>query len=220
MRSIKPQKKYGIVNIGITKYIGNMAHIDCRKVFDVGAKVTIAKRIVDNFNQDYTLAPAWEKDCIGAQNSEDGLVVTDVYDDFIVVKGESGHNLVTIASLNLNQLEEYIYKPEILYAFADNQARSGKLRNICEDIDTAFPWSRTPEGEEFWCSIRNVEKVEYPNIKESQQTNQNTSNHEIRLQKQKSLVFHGGRPEGTRVRSTKHKASIRSRQISNTACHL
>ena len=197
-----------------------MAHIDCRKVFDVGAKVTIAKRIVDNFNQDYTFAPAWEKDCIGAQNSEDGLVVTHVYDEFIVVKGESGNNLVTIASLNLNQLEKYIDKPEILYAFADNQARLGKLRNICEELDTAFRWIETPEGEGFWGDILLGREVEYPNKKESQQTNQNTNNHKIRLQKQKSLVSHGGRPEGTRVRSTKHKASIRSRQISHTACHL
>lgn len=197
-----------------------MPHIDCRKVFDIGAKVTLSQRIVDNFNPNYIFIPACEKDCMDAQNSEDGLIVTHVYDEFIVVKAESEHHIITITTLNLHQLEKYIDKPEILYAFADNQARRGKLRNICEDLDTAFPWSRTPEGEEFWCSIRNGEKVEYPSIKESQQTNQNTNNHEIRLQKQKSLISHGGRPEGTRVRSTKHKASIRSRQISNTACHL
>ena len=176
-----------MTNIGITKSIVNMAHIDCRKVFDVGAKVTLSQRIVDNFNPKYIFAPAWEKDCIDAQNSEDGLVVTHVYDEFIVVKGASEHHIVAIASLNLNQLEKYIYRPEILYAFADNQDRRGKLRNICEDLSTAFRWIETPEGEGFWGDILLGREVEYPNIKESQQTNQNTNNHEIRLQKQKSL---------------------------------
>lgn len=197
-----------------------MAHIDYRKVFDIGAKVTLSQRIVDNFNGKYTFVPAWETDCMVAQNSEDGLVVTHVYDEFIIVKGASEDYIVTINDLNLNQLEKYIDKPEILYAFADNQARCGKLRNICQELNTAFRWIETPEGEGFWGDILLGREVEYTNEKESQQTNQNTNNHEIRLQKQKSLISHGGRPEGTRVRSTKHKASIRSRQISNTACHL
>lgn len=209
-----------MIDIDSTKPIGNMAHIDCRKVFDVGAKVTLSQRIVDNFNPNYIFIPAWEKDCMDAQNSEGGLIVTHVYDEFIVVKAESEHHIITITTLNINQLEKYIDKPEILYAFADNQARRGKLRNICEDLNTAFRWIETPEGEGFWRGILLGLEVEYQNKKESQQTNQNTNKHEIRLQKQKSIVFHGGRPEGTRVRSTKHKASIRSRQISNTACHL
>ena len=196
-----------------------MAHIDYRKVFDIGAKVTLAERIVNNVKTN-PRAPLWQKDCFDAQNSKEGLVIRNVGEDFVQVQSKFYSWTICIGDLNIRQLRQYIDIPEILYAFAENQAIRNKPRNICEDLDTAFLWRKTPEGEGFWSSIYNGIKVEYQNKKESQQTNQNTNNHEIRLQKQKSLIHHGGRPEGTRVRSTKHKASIRSRQISNTACHL
>ena len=208
-----------MIGIDSTKPISNMANIDYRKVFDIGAKVTLAEHIVDNVRIN-PRAPLWQKDCFNAQNSKEGLVIRNVGEDFVQVQSKFSIWTLGIGDLNLRQLRQYIDKPEILYAFAENQATRSKPRNICEDLDTAFLWRKTPEGEGFWSSVYEGGKVEYPNKKESQQTNQNTNNHEIRLQKQKSLVSHGGRPEGTRVRSTKHKASIRSRQISNTACHL
>ena len=208
-----------MIGIDSTKPISNMANIDYRKVFDIGAKVTLAEHIVDNVRIN-PRAPLWQKDCFNAQNSKEGLVIRNVGEDFVQVQSKFSSWTLGIGDLNLRQLRQYIDKPEILYAFAENQATRSKPRNICEDLDTAFLWRKTPEGEGFWSSVYEGGKVEYPNKKESQQTNQNTNNHEIRLQKQKSLISHGGRPEGTRVRSTKHKASIRSRQISNTACHL
>lgn len=198
-----------------------MEQLDYTKLFDVGEKITLSS----NFLNRYYDPNSWEQDCINTQEKYGSLRITEVNPTNIYIKGIRTVWVLTIYCINLYQLEPYKENPEILYAFADNQAKQGKKRNISFPLSMAFNWKTTPEGYDFWRKINNnidnnnsksEESIEIS--KENQQTTQN-NNHEIRLQKQKAIIIRGTRPEGGRICSSKHKASIRSRQISYTACH-
>ena len=200
-----------------------MANLDYTKLFDVGEKVTLSS---DFLSYNYNLK-SWEQDCINVQKKQGSLKIIEVGPTGVYVAGTKINWYLGIYDINLHQLEPYRENPEILYAFANNQVLQGKKRNISTDIRSAFIWRDTPEGSDFWIAISKGEHPEYPESKKpietskenQQETIQNNNNYVIRLQKQKVLVVRGTRPEGNRICSSKHKASIRSGQISYTACH-
>ena len=200
-----------------------MKELDCTQLFDVGERITLSQ---DFLSRVYNLK-SWEQDCINVQKKQGSLEIIEVVPTGVYVAGTKTNWYLGIYNINLYQLEPYRKNSEILYAFASNQVLQGKKRNISTDINSAFIWRDTPEGSDFWIDVK---KGKYPKCSEfkksietpkenQQETIQNNNNHEIRLQKQKALVVRGTRPEGSRVCSSKHKASIRSRQISYTACH-
>lgn len=199
-----------------------MKKLDYTKLFDVGEKVTLSSDFLShNYHRN-----SWEQDCINVQEKQGSLEIIEVDQHSIRIKGTIDGWYLGISNINLHQLEPYKNNYEILYAFANNQVLQGRKRNISTDINSAFIWRDTPEGSDFWINIKKGKHPEYPESKksietskENKQTVQNNNNHEIRLQKQKALVVRGTRPEGSRICSSKHKASIRSRQISYTACH-
>lgn len=198
-----------------------MKEPDYTKLFDVGEKITLSSNFLS-----YHYGPtSWEQDCINVQKKQGSLEIIEVDRYNVEVKGITGNWYLGIYNINLYQLEPYKENPKILYAFANNQAKQGKKRNVSFPLSMAFNWKLTPEGYDFWRKINNnidengsKSKKSIETSKENQQTTQN-NNHEIRLQKQKAIIIRGTRPEGDRIRSSKHKASIRSRQISYTACH-
>ena len=198
-----------------------METIDYKKLFEVGAEITLSS---DFISRTYS-SISWEQDCINVQKKCGSLKIKHVYSGSILVEGTRSNWQLTLHNINLYQLEPYRENPEILYAFANNQVLQGKKRNISTDINSAFIWKDTPEGSDFWIDVKKGKYFKCPELKESvetqkenQQTTQN-NNHEIRLQKQKATIIRGTRPKGSRICSSKHKASIRSRQISYTACH-
>ena len=200
-----------------------MKNLDCTKLFDVGEKITLSS---DFLSHTYT-SDSWEQDCINTQIKQGSLEIINVNLYDIRIKGIIGNWTLGISDIYLYQLEPYKDNYETLYAFANNQVLQGKKRNISIDLHSAFIWRDTPEGSDFWIDVKKGKHPEYPESKKSietskenqQETIQNNNSHEIRLQKQKALVVRGTRPEGNRVCSSKHKASIRSGQISYTACH-
>ena len=198
-----------------------MEAIDYKKLFEVGARITLSS---DFLNRTYSSA-SWEQDCINVQKKCGSLKIKHVYPESILVEGTRNNWELILHNINLYQLEPYKENPEILYAFADNQSRQDKERNVSFPLSMAFSWKLTPEGYNFWRKINNnidnnnsKSKKSIETSKENKQTTQN-NNHEIRLQKQKATIVRGTRPKGGRICSSKHKASIRSRQISYTACH-
>ena len=192
-----------------------MEKLDYIKLFDVGERIILSS----DFLNSYYSSDSWEQDCINTQNKQGSLEIIEVDRRNVRIKGITGNWYLGISDINLYQLEPYKDNYEILYAFADNQARQGKKRNIGYPLYGAFGWKNSLEGYDFWKAIYKNEKINNSETKENQQTIQNNNSHEIRLQKQKALVVRGTRPKGSRICSSKHKASIRSRQISYTACH-
>lgn len=201
--------------------------IDYRKLFDVGEKITLSP---DFYNHIYA-DNSWQQDCINAQKKYGSLKIIDVDQNYIEVKGVKNTWALTLPNINLYQLEPYKENLEILYAFAKNQSNNSQIKNLSCSLSSAFKWMDTPEGFDFWVNIANGTKINSSEIKENksflnenslnknQQLIKNSNSHEIRLQKQKAIIIRGTRPKGSRICSTKHKASIRSRQISYTACH-
>ena len=200
--------------------------IDYRKLFDVGEKITLSP---DFYNHIYA-DNSWQQDCINAQKKYGFLKIIDVDQNYIEVEGVKSTWALTLSNINLYQLEPYKENFEILYAFAKNQDKNLHSKNLSCPLSSAFSWIDSPEGFDFWENICNGNKINSPEIKENknqqsiknnnnQQPIKNSNNHEIRLQKQKATIIRGTRPKGSRICSTKHKASIRSRQISYTACH-
>lgn len=200
--------------------------IDYRKLFDVGEKITLSP---DFYNHIYA-DNSWQQDCINAQKKYGSLKIIDVDQNYIEVKGVKNTWALTLPNINLYQLEPYKENLEILYAFAKNQSNNSQIKNLSCSLSSAFKWMDTPEGFDFWVNIANGTKINSSEIKENksflnenslnknQQLIKNSNSHEIRLQKQKAIIIRGTRPKGSRICSTKHKASIRSRQISYTAC--
>ena len=198
-----------------------METIDYKKLFEVGEEITLSS---DFISRTYS-STSWEQDCINVQKKRGSLKIKHVYSESILVEGTRSNWQLTLHNINLYQLEPYKEDPKILYAFPNNQARKNKKRNISTALGLAFSWKDTPEGSSFWIAISTGEYPKCPEFKEpvetqkeNKQTTQN-NNHEIRLQKQKATIIRGTRPEGSRIRNSKHKASIRSGQISYTACH-
>ena len=199
-----------------------MENLDYTKLFDVGERITLSS----NFINSYYSSDSWEQDCINAQKEYGSLKIIKVNQDSIEVKGTENSWLLILDHINLYQLEPYKENSEILYAFAKNQYDNLKSKNLSCPLASAFNWTDTPEGFDFWVNIANETKINSFEIKENknflnnnQQLIKNSNSHEIRLQKQKATIIRGTRPKGSRICSTKHKASIRSRQISYTACH-
>lgn len=199
-----------------------METLDYTKLFDVEERIILSSDFINR----YYSSDSWEQDCIKAQIKYESLKITKVNSTGIYVEGIRSNWYLRISDIYLYQLEPYKDNYEILYAFANNQARQGKKKNISCPLNRAFMWQTSREGYDFWENIYNDKIFKYPEIKEkkeisnkNQQTAQNNNNYEIRLQKQKALVIRGTRPEGNRICSSKHKASIRSGQISYTACH-
>ena len=200
-----------------------MEILDYKKLFEVGEEITLSSDFISRIYS----STSWEQDCINVQKKCGSLKIKHVYSGSILVEGTRSNWQLTLHNINLYQLEPYRENPEILYAFANNQVLQGKKRNISIDLHSAFIWRDTPEGSDFWIDVKKGKHPEYPESKKSietskenqQETIQNNNSHEIRLQKQKALVVRGTRPEGNRICSSKHKASIRSGQISYTACH-
>lgn len=197
--------------------------LDYRKLFDIGEKITLSP---DFYNHIYA-DNSWQQDCINAQKEYRSLKIITVDQNYIAVKGVKSTWVLTLSDINLYQLEPYKENSEILYAFAQNQYDNLKSKNLSCPLVSAFDWTNTPEGFDFWVNIANGTKINSSEIKENnnslnnnQQQIKNSNNHEIRLQKQKATIIRGTRPKGSRICSTKHKASIRSRQISYTACHF
>ena len=196
-----------------------MKLLDCTQLFDIGEKITLSSDFLDRYyGPDY-----WQQDCINTQNKQGALEIIKVDHYNIRIKGTTGNWYLGLSDIDLYQLNSYKDNYETLYAFAKNQVLQGKKRNISSPLLNAFDWGVTSEGYDFW---KTIFSGKHPKIKESietsnknqQQTTQN-NNHEIRLQKQKATIIRGTRPEGDRICSSKHKASIRSGQISYTACH-
>lgn len=197
--------------------------LDYRKLFDVGEKITLSP---DFYNHIYA-DNSWQQDCINAQKNSGSLKIISVEQNYIEVKGVKNTWALTLSNINLYQLEPYKENSEILYAFAKNQYDNLKSKNLSCPLVSAFYWTNSPEGFDFWLNIANGTKINSSEIKENnnslnnnQQQIKNSNNHEIRLQKQKATIIRGTMPNGSRICSTKHKASIRSRQISYTACHF
>ena len=195
---------------------------DYKELFSVGQKITLSSNFINNIYS----PDSWEQDCINAQKEYGSLKIIKVNSDTIEVEGLENNWLLLLDYINLYQLEPYKENPEILYAFAKNQYNNLKTKNLSCSLCSAFNWTDSPEGFDFWVNICNGTKINSPEIKENknslnnnQQPIKNNNNHEIRLQKQKATIIRSTRPKGSRICSTKHKASIRSRQISYTACH-
>ena len=212
--------------------------INYRKIFSVGEKITLSERFLSCIYD----PGSWYLDCIDTQKRDGSLTIERVDSDYIRVKGTRGTWALDIHDINLYELEPYrgntFYFAELLCAFANNQDkqahRFGKTRNrnVSTPLSSAFSWASTPEGYDFWKCVSKGEAPDYSKLKEKetvsnqnqQETtqninNKNVSNHEIRLQKQKAVIIRGKRPEGSRICYSKYKASIRSGQISYTACH-
>ena len=196
--------------------------IDYRKLFDVGEKITLSSNFINNIYS----PDSWEQDCMNAQKEYGSLKIIKVNPDAIEVEGLEHSWFLLLDHINLYQLEPYKENPEILYAFAKNQYNNLKTKNLSCPLCSAFNWTDSLEGFDFWVNICNGTKVNSFEIKENknslnnnQQSIKNNNHYEIRLQKQKATIIRGTRPKGSRICSTKHKASIRSRQISYTACH-
>lgn len=196
--------------------------VDYKKLFDVGEKITLSP---DFYNHIYA-DNSWQQDCINAQKKYGFLKIVGVEQNYIEVEGVKSTWALTLSNINLYQLEPYKENFEILYAFAKNQYDNLKSKNLSCPLVSAFDWTNSPEGFDFWINIANSTKINSSEIKENknslnnnQQLIKNSNSHEIRLQKQKATIIRGTRPKGSRICSTKHKASIRSRQISYTACH-
>lgn len=196
--------------------------LDYRKLFDIGEKITLSS---DFYNHIYA-DNSWQQDCINAQKKYGFLKIVSVEQNYIEVEGVKSTWALTLPNINLYQLEPYKENFEILYAFTKNQYNNLKSKNLSCSLVSAFDWTNSPEGFDFWLNIANGTKINSSKIKENknslnknQQLIKNSNNHEIRLQKQKATIIRGTRPKGSRICSTKHKASIRSRQISYTACH-
>ena len=200
-----------------------MKEIDCTQLFDIGERITLSSDFLSRVYH----SKSWEQDCINVQKKQGSLKIIDVGLTGVYVAGTKINWYLGIYNINLYQLEPYRENPEILYAFANNQVLQGKKRNISTDLNSAFIWRDTPEGSDFWIDVKKGKYPKYPESKKSietlkenqQEIIQNNNSHEIRLQKQKALIVRGTRPEGNRICSSKHKASIRSGQISYTACH-
>lgn len=196
--------------------------VDYKKLFDVGEKITLSP---DFYNHIYA-DNSWQQDCINAQKKYGFLKIVGVEQNYIEVEGVKSTWALTLSNINLYQLEPYKENSEILYAFAKNQDNNLHSKNLSCPLVSAFDWTNSPEGFDFWVNIANGTKINSFEIKENnnslnnnQQQIKNSNSHEIRLQKQKATIIRGTRPKGSRICSTKHKASIRSRQISYTACH-
>ena len=196
--------------------------LDYRKINDIKEKINLPS---DFYNQIYA-DNSWQQDCINAQKKYGSLKIINVDQNYIEVKGIESTWALTLPNINLYQLEPYRENSEILYAFAKNQSNDLRTKNLSCPLSSAFNWTDSPEGFDFWVNIANGTKINSSEIKENknslnnnQQSIKNSNNHEIRLQKQKATIIRGTRPKGSRICSTKHKASIRSRQISYTACH-
>ena len=196
--------------------------VDYRKLFNIGEKITLSPNFYNHIYADNS----WQQDCINAQKKYRFLKIIDVDQNYIQVEGVKSTWALTLPNINLYQLEPYKENLEILYAFAKNQSNHLHTKNLSCPLCSAFSWTDTPEGFDFWVNIANGTKINSSKIKENnnsldenQQLIKNSNNHEIRLQKQKATIIRGTRPKGSRICSTKHKASIRSRQISYTACH-
>lgn len=217
-----------------------MEYPDYRKLFDVGAEITLSKKFfkkVESHELDdlHGCPSLWAVDCINTEKKQGYLEVVDVRQNYIKVKAKNTWMLF-IDCINLYQLEPYRNNNEILYAFANNQATQNHKRNLSVPLDKAFSWKCTPEGADFWEDIFDgsypiaFKKSDSP-IKENKETTnkskqepiqepiQNNNNHEIRLQKQKAVVIRGTRPKGSRIRCSEHKVTVRSGQISYKACH-
>lgn len=212
--------------------------INLNKLFNVGEKITLSERFLSRIYD----PGSWYLDCIDTQKRAGALTIERVNRDFINVTGTYGSWALNIHDINLYELEPYRYNPtyfaELLYAFANNQDKEahqfGKKtnRNVSTPLSSAFSWASTPEGYDFWKCVSKGEAPDYSKLKEEEDisnqnqqettqniNNKNVSNHEIRLQKQKAVIIRGKRPEGSRICYSKYKASIRSGQISYTACH-
>ena len=195
---------------------------DYKELFSVGQKITLSSNFINNIYS----PDSWEQDCINTQKEYGSLKIIKVNSDTIEVEGLEHSWFLLLDHINLYQLEPYKENPEILYAFAKNQYNNLQTKNLSCPLCSAFNWTDSLEGFDFWVNIANGTKVNSFEIKENknslnnnQQPIKNSNSHEIRLQKQKATIIRGTRPKGSRICSTKHKASIRSRQISYTACH-
>lgn len=220
-----------------------MEYPDYRKLFDVGAEITLSKKFYKKAESheldDLHGCPSlWAVDCINTEKAQGHLKIVDVRQNYIKVKAKNTWMLF-IDCINLYQLEPYRDNLEILYAFANNQAAQHHKRNLSELLQNAFTWKYTPEGADFWedifdgsYPIKITSKKSDSPIKENKETTnknkqepiiqepiQNNNNHEIRLQKQKAVVIRGTRPKGSRICSSEHKVTVRSGQISYKACH-
>lgn len=195
---------------------------DYKELFSVGQRITLSSNFISNIYS----PDSWEQDCINAQKEYGSLKIIKVNPDTIEVEGLENSWFLPLDYINLYQLEPYRENFEILYAFAKNQYDNLKSKNLSCPLVSAFDWTNSPEGFDFWVNIANGTKINNSKVKENnnslnnnQQSIKNSNSHEIRLQKQKATIIRGTRPKGSRICSTKHKASIRSRQISYTACH-
>ena len=221
-----------------------MEHLDYRKLFDVGAEITLSRKFYKDVEREEKECMMgclpWKEECIKMQRAQGHLKVVEVNKNYIKVKG-CGYNdwMLCIDYINLHQLEPYRDNDnfDILYAFANNQAAQHYKRNLSVPLENAFSWKCTPEGADYWGKVFDGKKIVFKKsdshipIKENkettnkskqepiQETIQNNNNHEIRLQKQKAVVIRGTRPKGNRICCSEHKVTIRSRQISYKACH-
>lgn len=210
-----------------------MAQIDYRALFEVGDKITLNQEFIKEYSE---LSPSsWQQDCINTQKETGSLTVTSVESNCITIQGTRARWNLTLRSIEIYELTSYIDDIDLLRAFANNQSQQGYKRNLSVPLSSAFSWRRTREGYDFWSRIyryRGVDPVssawqedkEDTSNQNKQEINQDTNNkidnsHEIRLQKQKATIIRGKRPKGSRIRSSEHKAAVRSGQISYTPCH-
>ena len=139
-----------------------MENLDCRKLFDIGAKIHLSSEFIEDGKIN-----SLREDCINIQEKQGFLKVVDVTKDNVIVKGTTKNHYLRLSDIKLYQLGTCDNKYEILYAFANNQKMQGFLRNLSTPLYSAFNWKITPEKEDFWTDISRGIKRDYPNIKES-----------------------------------------------------
>lgn len=129
--------------------------LDCRKLFDVGEKITLSP---DFYNHIYA-DNSWQQDCINTQKNSGSLKIIKVEQNCIEVKGIKSTWALTLSNINLYQLEPYKENSEILYAFAKNQYDNLKSKNLSCPLVSAFDWTNSPKGFDFWVNIANGTKI-------------------------------------------------------------
>lgn len=106
------------------------------------------------------------------------------------------------------------------------------LEFFTDDISTiifgGFPWNNTPEGGNYWnyqskyyegsISKEELKKLLTQTDIKYLETQIKTENHEIKLQRKKSIVIRGTVPEGSITRGRKRKVTITVGYLSNSVC--
>ena len=74
-----------------------MENLDCRKLFDIGAKITLSS---DFISRTYS-STSWEQDCINVQKKQGSLEILEVKPVGIYIAGTKVKWYLEISNINL-----------------------------------------------------------------------------------------------------------------------